>query len=81
MGFWRDSADDAVYNVAGGILRAPTSDETFTGSELDFTLKYQIDRHWRVAIGWAHFFAGKLLEETGPSEDIDFFWAEAQWTF
>lgn len=81
IGFWRDSTEDAVYNVGGGILRGPGSDESFTGHEIDLTLKYQVDRHWRITAGWAHFFAGEFIEQTGPSEDIDFVWTEVQWTF
>ena len=80
--FWRQSEDDAVYNVAGGILRADGgSDARYIGSELDLILNWQIDRHFNAYFGYSHFFAGDFIDETGADDDIDFFYAAAQFTF
>jgi hypothetical protein len=80
--FWRQSDDDAVYNTAGGVLRADFgSDETYIGSETDLLLNWQIDRHWSAYAGYSHFFAGDFLQETGPGDDIDWFYAAVQFTF
>ncbi len=81
MGFWRDSAEDGIYNVGGGLLRAPTVSDKYIGQELDLSFKWAIDRHWRLAGGWAHFFTGAFLEKTGPDAPIDFVWLEVQYTF
>jgi hypothetical protein len=80
--FWRESDADAVYNAAGGVLRADGgSDETYVGSEIDLLVNWQIDRHTLAYFGYSHLFAGDFLEDTGPSEDIDFVYAALQYTF
>jgi hypothetical protein len=80
--FWRQSDADAIYNPFGFVTRADLgSDETYVGSETDLLLNWQIDRHWSAYAGYSHFFAGDFLQETGPSDDIDFFYAALQFTF
>jgi hypothetical protein len=80
--FWRQSDDDAVYNAAGGVLRADTgTNKTYVGSEIDLLLNWQFDRHWSGYVGYSHFFPGGFIQATGPSDDIDFFYAALQFTF
>lgn len=80
--FWRQSDDDAAYNAGGGILRADGgSDERFIGSEIDLLLTWQVDRHLQLSAGYSHLFAGSFIEDTGPSEDIDFVYTAVQYTF
>jgi hypothetical protein len=74
--FWRASEDDALYSAAGSVLRpAGGSRERYVGAELDLVAKWAIDRRWEAEAGWGHFFPGAFLEETGPSEPVDFFYA------
>ena len=80
--FHRTERADAVYNVGGGVLReadAGTSSEI--GSEIDLTITYKLDRNTQLAGGYSHFFAGKFIEQSGPSDDIDFLFASVQVTF
>ena len=82
----RDEIDEVLdvagRDVAGGVLRADSgSDETFIGSEVDLLLNWQFDRHLSGYIGYSHFFAGDFIEQTGPSEDIDFVYAALMYTF
>lgn len=80
--FWRQSDADAVYNAAGGVARNDLgSDETYIGSETDLLLNWQVERHWSAYVGYSHFFPGDFIQETGPSGDIDFFYAAVQFTF
>jgi hypothetical protein len=80
--FWRASDSDAVYNAAGGVLRADNgSDETTIGSEVDLLLNWQISRHMFAYFGYSHFFAGDFIQQTGPSDDIDFFYTAFTYTF
>jgi hypothetical protein len=80
--FWRYSEDDALYGVGGGIQRADTgTDARSVGSEVDVLLNWQIDRHLSAYFGYSHFFAGDFIDETGPSEDIDFVYAALAFTF
>lgn len=80
--FWRESTADGVFNAGGGLLRASGgSDESYIGSEIDLLLTWQIDRHTQAYFGWSHFFAGDFIQDTGPSEDIDFLYGALQFTF
>ncbi len=80
--FHRAETSDAVYNVGGGILReADAGDSSQIGSEIDLTLSYKFDRNTQLAAGYSHFFAGDFIEESGPSDDVDFVYASVQYTF
>jgi hypothetical protein len=81
--FWRESGEDALYNDAGAVQRADVAgvDDLSVGSALDFLLNWQIDRHAATYFGYSHFFAGDFIEKTGPSQDIDFFYAAITYTF
>ncbi|HEX8913694.1 MAG TPA: alginate export family protein, partial [Humisphaera sp.] len=80
--FWRQSDADGVYNAAGGLLRAAGGSSTmFIGSEVDLLLNWQIDRHTAAYVGYSHFFAGDFIQQTGPSNDIDFAYVAVQFTF
>lgn len=80
--FWRASTRDAVYGAAGTPIRsgsAGTASEV--GSEVDAWVEHRFDRHLSVLIGYSHFFAGNFIEQSGADQDIDFFFAHAQYTF
>lgn len=51
------------------------------GTEVDLTLKHKFDRHALVSVGYSHFFAGDVIDESGPSDDIDFVYVSHQFTF
>lgn len=79
---WRASADDAVYNAGGGVLRAAGgSDARGVATEVDLVLKWSVDRHLELEIGAAHVVAGEFLEETGPADDVTFVYVQAVFTF
>jgi hypothetical protein len=80
--FHRAETADAAYNVGGGVLRegdAGTSSDL--GRELNLTLTWKRDRHTMLTAGYGRFWTGTFIEQSGPSEDIDFFHAAAQFTF
>jgi hypothetical protein len=80
--FWRQNTDDALYNLAGGVVRADTgSDAAYVGNEFDVAVYWQIDKYWNAYLGYAHFFSGDFIEETGPSKDVDFLYAAVTFTF
>jgi hypothetical protein len=80
--FWRASDEDAVYNAAGGVLRADSgSDELFVGTELDVQVRWTIDRHWELEAGWGHFFPGGFIDDTGAHDDVDFVYGSVTFTF
>ena len=74
--FWRASLHDALYNAGGVVVRAPGEGASRSvGSELDFTTAYRFGGHLTGLIGYSRFFAGRFIEETGPSEDTGFLYA------
>jgi hypothetical protein len=80
--FHRAETADAAYNVGGGVLRegdAGTSSDL--GRELNLTLTWKLDRHTVLTAGYGRFWAGTFIEQSGSSEDIDFFHTGAQFTF
>jgi hypothetical protein len=79
--FARASADDAAYAASGAVLRAPTSRALPVGTELDLQARLSVGRHLDVEAGWAHVWADDFVEETGPSEDVDFFYVQTTFTF
>jgi len=80
--FWRDTANDALYNAGGGVVRAGNlSNAHEVGQELDLTVSHRFDRHLTGELGYCHFFAGQFIRESGPSNDIDFLYVQVQYTF
>jgi len=80
--FHRAESSDAVYNVGGGVFReADAADSREIGSEIDLTASYKLNRNTSLSAGYSHFIAGDFIKESGPSEDIDFLYASAQYTF
>ena len=80
--FWRAEDDDALYNAGGGVVRAGgATSEKFVGAEVDLTASYQLNRHVNLSAGYSHFFAGPFIERSGPGQDIDFAYLQAEVTF
>jgi hypothetical protein len=80
--FWRQSDQDAVYNVGGGVLRAgDLGTSKAIASEIDVWLIHKLGRHTTLAGGYSHVFAGDFIRESGSAEDIDFFYVQLRYTF
>lgn len=80
--FWRESTDDGVYGPGGNLVRAAgNSRARYTGTQIDFSVSYQIDPHWNCSLDYARFFTGSFLRETGPAEDVDFIQFKSTYRF
>lgn len=80
--FWRAEVNDALYNAGAAAVRAGgagTSREV--GGEIDLVVKYPLDRHTLLLVGYSHFFPGEFIEQTGSAKDIDFVYTAIQFTF
>lgn len=79
---WRAEAADALYHVGGGVVRAgaPGTSRDL-GFELDLTVKHKINRHLACLFGYSRFFPGTFIDQTGPSQEIDFLYGQVQFTF
>ena len=80
--FHANDTADALYNAGGGVYRAGGSyTSKHVGYEVDLRGTYSFSRQFTGLIGYSHFFAGDAIEESGPSDDIDFLYLGLQYTF
>jgi len=80
--FWRQNTSDAAYSLTGSVVRAAgASRAAYTGNEFDIVTNWQINKHISTYVGYAHFFAGDFIQETGKHDDIDFFYASMTFAF
>ena len=47
----------------------------------DLAWSQSFGRHLKGLFGYSHFFAGDFIEESGSSDDMDFLYVQAQFTF
>jgi hypothetical protein len=80
--------NDGLYNAGGGLSRPPFLAGTMTpanedevGVELDLLAKYLISSRMDLVVGYSHFFAGDYISDTGPDEDIGFFYSQLTFKF
>ena len=80
--FRRAGRADGLFADNGSLLRAgdPTASRE-VGEEIDLSFAYRFDAHLQLGGGWAHFFPGHFLAQTGPARDLDFAYWFAQFTF
>jgi hypothetical protein len=80
--FWRQNTNDGVYNLTSEEVRAANGSHARSlGNEFDLAAYWQMDRHTSAYMGWAHFFTGAFLNETGAHSDEDFLYAAVTFTF
>jgi hypothetical protein len=79
-GFWRASVEDALYN-AGGVPIRPGSPGSarFTGTEIDAVLGHAFSDHLLIDGGPGYFVPGAFIEDSGPSENMTFFYAQLRY--
>jgi len=79
--FWRQNTSDAVYNLSSEPIRPSASRARVIGNEFDISLYWQIQRHISAYAGYAHFFSGSFIQQTGAHADQDFAYASVTFTF
>ncbi len=81
--FWLDEVEDGLYNPGGKRIRSNRTgnSSTHVGIELDIATKVKIGRHSGLLFGYSRLWPGSFIENTGPDEEIDFFYAQYQFTF
>jgi len=82
MSFWRLSTRDGVYRPTGRLMRSGAgSDARFVATSVELAAECTINRHWSGTIIYSHVRPQTFLEETGPSETINFFEITARFRF
>ena len=80
--FQADSTQDAIYNAAGGVVRAGgTYHSHQIGYEPDLIVAWSAGRHVAIEGGGGHFFPGDAIRESGPALGIDFVYLQTTLTF
>ncbi|MEL7042526.1 MAG: alginate export family protein [Pseudomonadota bacterium] len=71
--FWRLENEDGVYGAPGNVLRGPErSTSDFVAMGLSAHATYQINQHISAEIIYAHNAPGDFIQDTGPSDPVDF---------
>jgi hypothetical protein len=78
--WYRGSSALRTKTPLGADVRTIGAD-SFAGQELDFIVRWKATTWLNVDTGYAHFFAGGYLRDTGPSDDADFGYVQAQLVF
>jgi hypothetical protein len=77
--FWLDSTNDSWYNSLGTVIRSkPATDKCsfYVGSEASMRFYYDFNKNIKLELGYAHFFPGGYVRDTGPNNSAD--WAYSQ---
>ena len=84
--FWLASTDDSWYRANGvttvrPLTPAARAADNYVGSEIDFTVTWNVRKELAIQAGYSHFFAGGYLRDTGASDDANFGYVQASLTF
>lgn len=75
--FLLDGKESAWFNASGGVYRAANSAASpHLGEEIDVYATYPVNPYLSALVGYSHFFAGPFAEDTGRSDDANFFYAQ-----
>jgi len=81
--FWLNSKFDSWYNSSGTALRSKTSGERgyYVGSELSLRVCYDFNKNLKFESGYAHFFPGGYVKDSGADDDVDWFYSQVAFKF
>lgn len=76
--FWLQSKFDNWYNSSGGNVRTKTSGERgyYVGNELSLRASYDPNKNIKLESGYAHFFPGGYVKDSGADDDADWFYTQ-----
>ena len=76
--FWLNSKFDSWYNSSGTAVRSKTSGDRgyFVGSEFSLRIYYDFTKYLKFESGYAHFFPGGYVKDSGADDDIDWFYSQ-----
>ena len=84
--FFAASTDDVWYRANGltavrPLNAAARNADPYRGSEIDLVATWKVSKNLQLQSGYAHFFAGNYLADTGASDDADFGYLQATFNF
>jgi hypothetical protein len=84
--FFIASTDDVWYRANGvtpvrPLTPAARNAGDYEGSQVEIVVTWSPKKYFQLQGGYAHFFAGTYLQDTGPSSDADFGYIQATINF
>jgi len=81
--FWLDNIHDSWYNSSGSKLRTGIqgNEHSFVGTETSLVGKYDLTKEIQVEGGYAHFFSGPYVKDTGAHNDADWLYSQISLKF
>lgn len=71
---------DAWYSTGPAYRRDKTGKSgSDVGDEIDFTIYFSVTENLNLRAGYAHFFPGDFVQNTGPHGSAD--WVHFQWLY
>ena len=81
--FWLENKNDAWYTSSGSIKRYTTSGhrDSYVGNEFSIRAQYQINKNVGWESGYAHFFTGSYVEDSGTNDDANWVYTQLMYKF
>ena len=81
--FWLQSKFDSWYNSSGTAMHSKTSGDRgyFVGSEVSLRAYYDLNKYIKLESGYAHFFPGGYVKDSGANDDVDWFYSQMAFKF
>ena len=81
--FFLADTSDYWYTSSCGKVRSPIDDSanSYAGTETSLVAKFDLLDYVKLESGYAHFFAGSYLGDTGTSDDADWVYAQVSVKF
>jgi hypothetical protein len=76
--FWLMSTNDAWYDSSGAVIRNVRKGRRshYVGQEASLRGYYEVNKNIKLESGYAHFFTGDYVKDTGANDDADWFYAQ-----
>ena len=76
--FWLESKSDSWYSSSGSVTRTKTSGDRnyYLGSEASIRFYYDLTKNIKFETGYAHFFSGGYVKDTGADDDADWIYSQ-----
>ncbi|MBL7129995.1 MAG: alginate export family protein [Candidatus Omnitrophica bacterium] len=81
--FWLDEKRDSWYKSSGSKIRTATNSQVsdFVGTEISTTVKYNLNKHVKFELGYAHFFTSSYVKDTGSDDHADWGYLQTEISF
>ncbi|MDD5561738.1 MAG: alginate export family protein [Candidatus Omnitrophica bacterium] len=76
--FWLMSTNDSWYDSTGAVLRTDSSGlrSHYAGQEVSLRASYEVNKNIKLESGYAHFFTGGYVKDSGANDDADWLYAQ-----